>query len=95
MLNYYEGRTTSDDPDGQDAIRALNAAIAAETVRVKLAEGETVSFDNDRSLHGRDVVEIRDPDAHKTRWLIKSHTLPSIEHLADRCVDGRPNVLNG
>lgn len=95
MLNYYEGRTTSDDTLGLNAIAALNRAIADTTIHVKLAEGELMSIDNDRCLHGRDVQNIQDIEAHKTRWLIKSHTLRSIEHLAPHFVEGREAVLNG
>ncbi len=95
MLNYYEGRTESDEFHGRTAIDALNKAIAEETVHVRLKEGELVSFDNDRCLHGRDVVEITNPESHKTRWLIKSHTLPELGHLSEHFIEGRETVLNG
>jgi len=95
MLNYYEGRTVTDDHAGKQAIEALNQAIADTTTRVQLVEGDFICFDNERSLHGRDVAEVCDPKAHKTRWLIKSHTAKSIVHLTDHLIKNRPGVVNG
>lgn len=95
MLMYYEGRTRSRTPEGNAAITALNAAIAKHTTRIKLEDGEFISIDNETTLHGRDVGEIRDLSAHKTRWLIKSHSVPSLSPFVDRFMPGKLGVVNG
>lgn len=95
MLVYYEGRTRARTQAGEAALKALDAAIARFTQRVKLDDGEFISFDNETTLHGRDVATIRNAAAHKTRWLMKAHTVPSLAPYADRFIVGRPGVVNG
>jgi L-asparagine oxygenase len=95
MLSYYEGRTRARTASGQQALATLNAAIARVTHRLQLDDGEFIHFDNETTMHGRDVACIRDASAHKTRWLIKVHTAPSLMPYRDRFIADRPGVVNG
>jgi len=95
MLMYYEGRTKSSSLEGISALKALNTAIQNNTKNLKLEDGEFISFDNETCLHGRNVLNVSDPEAHKTRWLMKTHCLGSLNHLKDRFMLGNNGVING
>lgn len=95
MLNYYQGRTTSTTQEGALAISSLNSLLTQQKTRINIQEGELISFDNDNCLHGRDVDHISNLESHQTRWLIKAHTVSSLDHRFNRLVPGCIDLVNG
>lgn len=84
-FRYYETRTKPlpDAPVGaRDALISLkDAVIKASKVRVQIAEADLFSFPNQAGLHNRDIVEVGDPVQAKLRWLLKTYSFRSQEHM--------------
>ncbi len=85
-FRYYDTRTKPlhDAPVGaRDAMLALKDAIVrAPKLRVRIGVGDLFSFPNQAGLHNRDIVDVADPVQARLRWLLKTYSFRSPEHMS-------------
>jgi len=76
-FRYYETRTTflnSAPVEAKEALLALkNAILLAEKDHVHINTGELFVFPNQQGLHNRLILEVKDPEEAKKRWLLKTY----------------------
>lgn len=84
-FRYYETRTTvlDDAPVlAKDALLALkNAILLAEKDHVHINTGELFVFPNQQGLHNRLILEVRDPEEAKKRWLLKTYNFKDTQSM--------------
>lgn len=91
---YFEQRTTSNEERGLKAIARMDEALHAMKERIYLQPGDFVAINNNACIHGREVVDIQDMEAHKKRWLMKTWNVNTIDGIADLLVPERFHVVN-
>lgn len=89
-FRYYETRTKPAPwapQEARDAIIALkDAIIKAKKSRVLINEADLFSFPNQAGLHSREIVEVKNADQAKLRWLLKTYSFRNKEYM--RCFRG-------
>lgn len=91
----FEGRTEGLDEEAQSVLdRFIEALHRNKQVRISVP-GDSVTFSNHHVIHGREVVEIKDLDSLKQRWLLKTHNVHSLQAFEEFFLDGRFGVVNG
>jgi hypothetical protein len=94
-LVFFEGRTVAHSEEGKLAVRALGQALHDYKYMHRMEPDDFVCIDNNRSLHGREVRHIADPEAHRARWLIKSYSVSDLSRFEHFFVAGRYGVVDG
>ncbi len=94
-VRVYEGRTVGLDAEAQEALARSVQALHDHKIVYVPRPGEMVAFSNDHLIHGREVHEIHDMDSMRQRWLMKTHTLYSLEPFEDHLLPDRYGVVNG
>ena len=74
----YYATTTAVAPGSpeiaKDALIAMmNALTKAKRERHRMLTGDLLVFANQDGLHNREKVEVADPNAARTRWLLKTY----------------------
>lgn len=76
-FRYYETRTRPHDETSARHYRALmefrNAVAKVKKLRHKILEGDLFVIANQDGLHSREHIEIRDAEASRRRWLLKTY----------------------
>lgn len=91
----FEGRTVGLDPEAQGALDRFEAALHRhKQVRISVP-GDSVTFSNHHVIHGREVLEIRDLDSLRQRWLLKTHNVHSLSSFEEFFLTDRYGVVNG
>lgn len=94
-LIYFENRTTALNEEGEEAMKILNAVIHKNKYSLQLEPDDLISINNNKALHSREIVSIKDPEAHKTRWSIKTYSVPSLDKYKHLFIEGEYGVING
>ncbi|KNC68724.1 TauD/TfdA family dioxygenase [Pseudoalteromonas ardens] len=72
-LSFFEGRTEAIEPEDQAILDKLAELIHLHKQRFYFEPGDLLCINNNLCIHGREVIEITDLEAHKTRWLLKTY----------------------
>jgi hypothetical protein len=93
-LCYNQSYTTSDHPEGQRALSTLSARLPSIRCSLFLAPGDFVAMCNNTTLHARHVVRIRDLEAHRHRWLLKTWNVDDLALHRHHLVAGEPYTVD-
>jgi len=74
-LRFTERRTAGRTAEAEAVARKLDDQPHRYKKRVQLMPGDLAAVCNHLSLHAREVDEVRDEEALRTRWIIKSANL--------------------
>ncbi|UOX90698.1 TauD/TfdA family dioxygenase [Amycolatopsis sp. FBCC-B4732] len=74
-MRFTQGRTRGRTPEAEAVARRLDEQPGRFRKRVQLMPGDLAAVSNHLSLHAREVHEVRDEEALRTRWIIKSANL--------------------
>lgn len=94
-LRFFEGRTTGLTDRARVAVDALNEMLHALKARVLLMPGDFLSEHNNFSIHCKEIVHVHDPQALKTRWIIKTVNVDDLDAHAQHYLPGRYGIVNG
>lgn len=99
-FRYYETRTTylhNAPPEAKDALLALkNAILLAEKDFIHINTGELFVFPNQQGLHNRLILEVKDPEEARKRWLLKTYNFkntPEMEKHLSHFHAGNPGLV--
>ncbi|MFI8828804.1 TauD/TfdA family dioxygenase [Streptomyces sp. NPDC053431] len=90
FMRFNSHTTTSDDPRGTEALRALTEALEETCHEVLLTPGDLVVVDNHIAAHGRSAFTPRFDG--NDRWLRRCYSLRSVPRWAESMMP-RPRVL--
>lgn len=94
-IRFFENRTRGLTPRASRAVEALIAALHKLKKRVQILPGDLVGAANNDCLHNKDVGLVRDPEAQRNRWLMKTVNVRSLAQHAKYLADDRPRIVNG
>jgi hypothetical protein len=94
-IRFFENRTRGLTPRAEQAIAALIAALHRLKKRVLILPGDLVGAANNDCLHNKDVGLVREPEALRNRWLMKTVNVRCLAQHAAFFMEGRPRVVNG
>ncbi|ANN68661.1 hypothetical protein [Bordetella bronchialis] len=94
-LRFFENRTRGLTPRASRAIDAVVIALHKLKQRVRILPGDLVGAANNDCLHNKDVGLVRDADALRNRWLMKTVNVRSLAQHAQYFAEDRPRIVNG
>ncbi len=94
FFRYNETYTISRSPEGQRALRALSEKLQQLRCSIFLEKGDFVSVCNNTCVHARHVVKIRDLEAHRNRWLLKTWNIDDPTRHSEHFLPGHPNTVD-
>lgn len=94
-LRFFEGRTVGQTDRAEAAIAELTETLHALKARVLLMPGDFLSEHNNFSIHCKEVAHVDDEEALKTRWIIKTVNVDSLEDHREHFLPDSYAVVNG
>lgn len=94
-LRFFEGRTTGLTDRARVAVDRLVEMLHALKARVLLMPGDFLSEHNNFSIHCKEIVHVHDPEALKTRWIIKTVNVDDLDAHRQHYVPGCYGIVNG
>lgn len=94
-VRYFENRTKALESEGTRLIDKLDHALHAKKQRLLVCPGDFVCVYNNYVVHAKEVVQVRDPEALKSRWIIKTVNVDSLAYHSRHMVSGTNYLVNG
>ncbi|MGE7648669.1 hypothetical protein ACQKM1_12905 [Peribacillus frigoritolerans] len=94
-IAYFENRTVGLTEEAQGVVDKIKVLLHELKAPHLLKAGEFISLSNNHSIHGKDVEEITDVEKQRTRWIMKTVNLWSLEEHKEHYVDGTDCIVNG
>lgn len=94
-LRFFEGRTVGLTERARAAVDALIEMLHARKARVLLMPGDLLSEHNNFSIHCKEIVHVDDPEALKTRWIMKTVNVDDLDAHAHHYMPDRYGIVNG
>ncbi|MET7637338.1 hypothetical protein [Streptomyces sp. NPDC005438] len=94
-LRYFENRTVGVTDEAKAIVPQLSATLHALKQRVFIEPGDFVITYNNHTVHAKEVVTVGDPEALKSRWIIKTVNVDDIEPHRHHLVAGTDYLVNG
>ncbi|MEC8010861.1 MAG: hypothetical protein VX185_08865 [Pseudomonadota bacterium] len=94
-IRFFENRTKGLTPQSQDAINQLTNALHTLKVGINIQPGVFVGAANNECTHGKEVIEIKDKESAKERWLMKTVNVESLEEHKKYILNGQERIING
>lgn len=94
-LRFFENRTVGLNVEAEAALQKLVQVLHSTKKRVLMRPGDFVSISNNLSLHGKEMGAIRDENARKIRWSMKTVNVYSCAPYLKHYVDGTDYLVNG
>ncbi|MFJ3900093.1 hypothetical protein [Streptomyces sp. NPDC090025] len=94
-LRYFENRTVGVTDRAKALVPKVNEVLHALKRRVFIEPGDFVITYNNHTVHAKEVVSVGDPEALRTRWIIKTVNVDSIEPHRAHLVPGTQHLVNG
>ncbi|MCX5408782.1 hypothetical protein OHA37_33625 [Streptomyces sp. NBC_00335] len=94
-LRYFENRTVGVTDRAKALVPKVNEVLHAHKSRVFIGPGDFVITYNNHTVHAKEVVSVGDPDALRTRWIIKTVNVDDIDPYRAHLVPGTEHLING
>lgn len=94
-IRFFENRTEGQTPEARYAVGLLIDALHRLKKRVLIQPGDLLGSANNDCLHNKDVGTIRDENALKERWLMKTVNVRSLHEHHAHFIKGRPRIVQG
>ncbi|MEU1176831.1 hypothetical protein ABZ464_04135 [Streptomyces sp. NPDC005820] len=94
-LRYFENRTVGVTDRAKALVPRVNEVLHALKRRVFIGPGDFVITYNNHTVHAKEVVTVGDPDALRTRWIIKTVNVDDLEPHRPHLVPGTEHLING
>lgn len=94
-LRYFENRTRGLTPSAEEVLVKLDTALHDLKQRVFIEPGDFVITYNNFTIHAKEVVNVADEAALRTRWIIKTVNVDAIAPHLSRLVPGTDYLIDG
>jgi L-asparagine oxygenase len=94
-LRFFENRTVGTDERSNALVARVVAALHKVKKRVQMLPGDFIGVENNTSLHGKEVGEMRAPEEAWRRWTIKTVNVRSVEPHRPHLVPGSDYLIAG
>lgn len=94
-LRYFENRTVGVTEAAKAIVPKVTATLHALKQRVFIEPGDFVITYNNHTVHAKEVLRVGDPDALRSRWIIKTVNVDDIEPHRRHLVAGTGHLVNG
>jgi|GEM_PF-1338048 len=94
-LRLFEGRTTGLDEEAQAIVDTVVTTIHRIKRGVNVGPGDFVITCNNHCVHAKELVNITDEDALRTRWILKTVNVDSLSPHSASMVEGVPYLVRG
>jgi L-asparagine oxygenase len=94
-LRYFENRTLGVTDRAKALVPKITETLHALKRRVFIEPGDFVITYNNHTVHAKEVVTVRDPDALRNRWIIKTVNVDDIEQHRQHLMAGTGHLVNG
>jgi L-asparagine oxygenase len=94
-LRFFENRTLGVTPEASEAIDILIQTLHKLKAGVNILPRTFAASANNECLHNKEIMAIRDHKAQRSRWLMKTVNIRSIEQHLPYFMDDNKHVVNG
>ncbi|MCD9878947.1 hypothetical protein [Streptomyces guryensis] len=94
-LRYFENRTVGVSDAAKAIVPKVTETLHALKQRVFIEPGDFVVTYNNHTVHAKEVINVGDPDALKTRWIIKTVNVDDVSPHRRHLVPGTEHLING
>ncbi|MBA0052854.1 hypothetical protein E0L36_18840 [Streptomyces sp. AJS327] len=94
-LRYFENRTEGVTDRARALVPKVTETLHALKQRVFVGPGDFVITYNNHTVHAKEVVTVRDPDALRNRWIIKTVNVDDVEPHRRHLIAGTSHLVNG
>lgn len=94
-IRFFENRTVAVSPVHQGLIDKVIAVMHSMKKRVQMLPGDFIAVANNYSVHGKEIIELNDPEAAWTRWMMKTVNVDDISNHRHHLVVGTNYLIKG
>ena len=94
-IAFFEGRTTGLTDQHQRAVDKVKHALHVLKRGIHFEPGDFISTENDRCLHGKQIIEVNQPERLKERWLMKTVNVINIQKIKKHLLKDKRYIVNG
>ncbi|MBN2900175.1 MAG: hypothetical protein JXO44_15520 [Clostridia bacterium] len=94
-IRFFENRTEGQTKEARMAVARLIEVIHLRKKRVLIQAGDLLGSANNDCLHNKEFGILRDHNALKERWLMKTVNVRSLHEHLSHFIDTRPRIVNG
>lgn len=94
-LRYFENRTAGVTAAAKAIVPKVTATLHALKQRVFVEPGDFVITYNNHTVHAKEVLEVGDPEALQTRWIIKTVNVDDLRQHTQHFMPGTAHLVNG
>lgn len=94
-VRYFENRTEGVSERAKVLVPKINEVLHELKQRLFIEPGDCVITYNNHTVHSKEVVKVGDPEALKTRWIIKTVNVDDVEPHREHLVPGTSHLING
>jgi L-asparagine oxygenase len=94
-LRLFEGRTEGLDEEAQSVVDAVIDIIHEVKAGVNVGPGDFVITCNNHCVHAKELVDVTDEEALRTRWIVKTVNVDSLAPHSASMVEGVPHLVCG
>ncbi|MFC5722418.1 hypothetical protein ACFP1Z_19815 [Streptomyces gamaensis] len=94
-LRFFENRTVGVSNAAKGIVPKVADILHKLKQRVFIEPGDFVVTYNNHTIHAKEVVNVGDPEALQTRWIIKTVNVDDMTPHQDHLVPGTDHLING
>lgn len=94
-LRLFEGRTVGLDDEAQAVVDAVVMTIHMIKRGINVSPGDFVITCNNHCVHAKELVNVTDEDALRTRWILKTVNVDALGPHSGSMVEGVPYLVRG
>ncbi|MEU8995617.1 hypothetical protein AB0C95_12555 [Streptomyces caniferus] len=94
-LRFFENRTVGVTDAAKAIVPKVAATLHALKQRVFIEPGDFVITYNNHTIHAKEVVNVGDPEALQSRWIIKTVNVDDMTPHQEHLVPGTDHLING
>lgn len=94
-IRYFENRTVGLDDEAKVVLAKLQELLHRHKLRLFVGPGDFIAVHNNFAIHAKEVVQVRNEDILRTRWIMKTVNVEDLDKYAEYMVPGSKVLVNG
>lgn len=94
-IRFFENRTVGLTPEAERLVPRVAEMLHRFKRRVFIEPGDFVVTYNNHTVHAKEVVSVGDPEALKTRWILKTVNVDDVAPHREHLMDGTDHLVVG
>lgn len=94
-IRFFENRTVGLDTHSEAIVQKLINIMHKVKNRVQMLPGDFIAVANNYSVHGKEIIELNNPDAAWERWMMKTVNVDDISSHSKHLVNGTNYLIQG